>query len=71
VRVFGYILVLIGALALGHQNFTYTSSDSPDAAGRQGAAEQTHTFWVPPVISGIAVVSGLLLVVTDSRRAEN
>ncbi len=69
-RVFGLLLVLFGALALGYQYFTYVTRDEVDADGGRVVVDRLHTLWVPPVVGGIVVVSGLLLVATDNRRAE-
>jgi hypothetical protein len=58
-RFIGFILVVLGALALGYQEFASSTSGN------------THTSRIPLVVGGIAVVSGLLLVATDSRRGDN
>ena len=58
-RIIGFILVLLGALALGYESFFHV-------AGERGRA-----LWVPPVVGGIALVSGLLLLAAVGRRGES
>ena len=58
-RIIGFILVLLGALALGYEGFFH-------AAGEKGRA-----LWVPPVVGGIALVSGLLLLAAQGRSGES
>jgi len=65
-RLIGIVLVVVGAIALGVHGFGTLFRSRP--AGNQPQAETGQMEWVPPVISGIAVTSGLLLLATDSRR---
>ncbi|MDB5310859.1 MAG: hypothetical protein JWO38_5061 [Gemmataceae bacterium] len=69
-RVFAIVLVVLGAIALGVQSF---GSLFPGRAGGRSnteviRAEDDASVWMPPVVGGIVVVSGLLLLVTDTRR---
>ena len=68
-RLIGIVLVLVGALALGIREF------APLPRGQYGvppeharADRDDDRTWVPTVLGGIAVVTGLLLVATDARR---
>jgi len=68
VRTVGIILVALGAMALGWQGVTYATTErSPDG---QVEREKVRTVWVPPLVGGIAVVSGLILLATDNRRED-
>lgn len=62
-RTLGIVLVALGALALGIGSFTYVTR------GDAGRAQVRKTVWIPPVVSGIVVVSGLLLIAIGSRRS--
>jgi hypothetical protein len=62
-RIIGLVLVLLGALALGYESFSY--------AARELVGDRVGALGIPPVVGWIAVVSGLLLVASDSRRGEN
>ena len=58
-RFVGMILVMLGGLALGYHGFRHVASNDRDPLA------------VPPVASGIAVVSGLLLLASSGRRLED
>ena len=56
-RMIGIILIILGALALGYQGFTYVTRESiVDAGPVQITADREKTVWIPPVVGGIAVV---------------
>ena len=68
-RVVGIVLVVLGALALGYGGFTYVTRDTVvDAGPVQVSTDRQQTVWIPPVVGGIAVVTGLLLIATAPRR---
>jgi hypothetical protein len=61
-RLIGIVLALIGAVALGYQGFAFKY-------GQQGGTAEP--WWhLSPVIGGIALVSGLLLLASNGRREE-
>jgi hypothetical protein len=68
-RIIGLILVLLGGLALGYWGFVRVAGDS-GAARAQVRRDLDTVLSVSPVVSGIAVVSGLLLLATEVRREE-
>ena len=57
-RILGLILVLIGGLALAYHGYVQAARGAPGGLA------------VPPVVSGIVVAAGLLLVATSGRRTE-
>lgn len=61
-RVLGLILLALGVLGLGWHGFA-------DELGTV-IREHQQTVRVPPVVSGIAVVSGLILLASTDRREE-
>lgn len=68
-RILGIVLVILGALALGYGGFTYVTREKVvDAGPVQVTADREKTVWIPPVVGGIAVVSGLLLIATSGKR---
>jgi len=67
----GLILVIVGALILGYQGFTYVTREPIINTGPVVVtAEREKTVWIPPVIGGIAVVAGLVLMVAGGGRRE-
>ncbi len=68
-RVVGLCLVIIGALLLGYQGFTYISRETVvDVGPVKVSADRERTVWIPPVIGGVAVVAGLVLMVSGGRK---
>ena len=59
VRAVGIVLVILGALVLGYQGFTRVADERVEA--------RTKVVWIPPVVGGIVLVSGLILLVAESR----
>jgi hypothetical protein len=69
-RLIGLILVIVGALALGYQGFEEVWRE-PDEGSGDALHPRAHRVRIPLVVGGIAVVGGLLLVASGSRRGEN
>jgi len=68
-RIVGIILVVLGALGLAYQGFTYVTKEKVvDAGPVQVSREKENTVWIPPVVGGIALVSGLILLATGGRK---
>jgi len=68
-RILGIVLVVLGALALGYGGFSYVTREKVvDAGPVQVTADRQKTVWIPPVVGGIAVVGGLILIATSGRR---
>jgi len=68
-RTIGIILVALGALALGWEGFAHAATES-GGGSNSGTVEQTRTIWVPPVVGGIVVVTGLILLASNGRRED-
>jgi hypothetical protein len=59
----GAVLILIGVLALAYQGFTYTKREKVLEIGPlQATTETEKTIPVPPLVGGLAIVSGVALV---------
>jgi len=64
------ILIVLGALAVGYQGFTYVTRDTIAQVGpMEVTTERQKTVWVPPVIGGIALTAGLILFLAGGKRA--
>lgn len=68
-RTIGMVLVLIGALVLGFEGFGHLVREraAEEAPAAHRAAAQ-RPGWLQPVLGGIAVAGGLLLLVTEGRQ---
>ena len=68
-RMVAIVLIVLGALALGYQGFTYVSREQVvDAGPIQISADRERTVWIPPIVGGAAVVAGLALLLTAGKR---
>jgi hypothetical protein len=66
----GLILVVLGALALAYQSITYTTHKKVLDIGPIEATETEHkTIPLPPILGGIALVGGIVLLVAGSKKA--
>jgi hypothetical protein len=57
------ILIIVGIVAFAYQGITYTSKKKVvDLGPVQVTANKTSTFPLPPIVGGIALVGGILLL---------
>lgn len=67
--IIGIILIAIGIIALAYGGITYTKREKViDAGPLQVSADKEKTFPLPPVLGGLCLVGGILLVVVGSRK---
>jgi hypothetical protein len=67
--VVGVILIVLGAIALAYQGITYTTQEKVvDLGPLKVEAQREKTIPLPPVLGGIAVVVGIVLLVLGVRR---
>ena len=65
----GIILIVIGIIALAYQGITYTTREKVvDIGSIQVTADKTKTFPLPPIMGGIALVGGIVLLVMGSKK---
>lgn len=66
--VIALILVIIGILALVYQGFSYTTQKKVlDVGPIQATKQEHHTVSLPPVLGAIALVGGIIVLVTGRR----
>jgi hypothetical protein len=62
-------LIVIGLVALIYQGITYTTREKVLEVGPvEVTAERRKTVPLPPVLGGLAVAGGVVLVVVGTRR---
>jgi hypothetical protein len=70
-RVFGIVLIVLGLAALAYQGFTYTSREKIlDIGPLHATAEREKTVPLPPIVGGIAVASGVVLLIVGAGKRE-
>jgi uncharacterized membrane protein len=68
--VIGIILIVIGIVALAYQGINYTTREKVvDIGPIQMTAEKTKTLPLPPIVGGVALVGGIVLLVMGNKRS--
>ncbi len=66
----GIILIVVGIVAFAYQGITYTTREKVvDLGSLHMTAERTRTLPLPPIVGAIALVGGIVLVVTGSKKS--
>jgi hypothetical protein len=66
--VLGIVLIVLGAVALAYQGITYTTKEKVvDLGPLKVEAEKEKTIPLPPVLGGVAIVVGLVLLIANAR----
>ena len=64
------VLVVLGVIALAYQGITYTKSEKVlDLGPLKAEIERQKTIPLPPVLGGLALAGGIVLLVVGARRA--
>ena len=67
----GIVLILLGVVALMYQGITYTKTEKLLDIGPIHATTETQkTIPLPPVVGGLALVGGIVVLVLGARRSE-
>jgi hypothetical protein len=69
VTLIGIILVVAGALALAYQGITYTREETIiDVGPIEATAEKHERIPIPPILGGLALAAGIVLLVMGGAR---
>ena len=65
----GILLVVAGALALAYQGISYTHQEKVlDIGPIHATAEKHERIPIPPVVGGLALVGGIVVLVVGARQ---
>ena len=68
-KIVGITLIVLGVVALIFQGITYTTQKKViDLGPIQATAEEKKTIPLPPVLGGIALVGGIVLLVAAGKK---
>jgi uncharacterized membrane protein YidH (DUF202 family) len=68
--IVGIILIVIGIIALAYGGFSYTKREKIiDAGPLQVSADREKTIPFPPILGGICLVGGIVLVLAGNKKA--
>jgi len=66
----GFVLIILGVLALAYQGITYTTHKKVlDVGPIQATKEEHNTIPLPPIVGGLALIGGIALVVAGGKAA--
>jgi len=65
----GIILIVLGVLALVYQGIQYTTREKIlDIGSLKVTADTKRTIPLPPIVGGVALVAGIVMIVLDRRK---
>jgi uncharacterized membrane protein YidH (DUF202 family) len=68
--IIGIILIAIGIIALAYGGFSYTKREKIiDAGPLQVSADREKTIPFPPILGGICLVGGIILVLAGNKKS--
>ena len=67
--IVGIILIAIGVIALAYGGFSFTTSEKVAEVGPlKLEKDKTRSVPMPPVMGGLALIGGIVLVVVGARK---
>ena len=68
--IVGIILIAIGIIAIAYGGFSYTKREKIiDAGPLQVSADREKTVPFPPILGGLCLVGGIILVLVGNKKA--
>ena len=68
-KIVGIILIVIGVIALAYGGISYTRREKVlDIGPLEATTETRETIPLPPVLGGLALAGGIVLLIAGSRR---
>jgi hypothetical protein len=67
-KVLGLVLIVLGILSFAYQGITFTTQKKiVDVGPIHASKDERHTVPIPPILGGLLLVGGVILVLSDSR----
>jgi hypothetical protein len=68
-RILGYVLIALGVVSLAIGGITYTKREKVlDIGPIQATADRQKTIPLPPLLGGLALAGGIVLVIAASKK---
>jgi hypothetical protein len=68
-RILGFVLIAIGVISLAIGGITYTKREKVlDIGPIEATAERQKTIPLPPLLGGLALAGGIVLVIAGSKK---
>jgi hypothetical protein len=69
IKIAGIVLIVLGALALVYQGFTYTETKQDAQIGSLKIQHnETETIPLPPIVGGVFIAAGVAALFLGNRR---
>jgi hypothetical protein len=67
-KVLGLVLIVLGILSFAYEGITFTTQKKiVDVGPIHASKDEKHTVPLPPILGGLLLVGGVILVLSDSR----
>lgn len=67
-KVLGLILIVLGILSFAYEGISFTTRKKiVDLGPIHASKDEKHTLPIPPILGGLLLVGGVILVLSDSR----
>ena len=67
--IIAIILIAVGIVAFGYQGISYTTREKViDIGPIHMTAEKTKTFPLPPIVGGLTLLGGIVLLVMGNKK---
>lgn len=68
-KIVGILLIVVGIVALAYGGISYTKREKVlDLGPLQATTETRETIPLPPLLGGLALAGGIVLLIVGSRR---
>jgi len=69
ISLIGIVLIVLGGIALAYQGFNYTHQEKVlDLGPIHATAEKQEHISVPPVLGGVVLVGGIVLLIYGNKK---
>jgi uncharacterized membrane protein YidH (DUF202 family) len=69
-KLLGIVLIVLGVIGLGYGGISWTQQKKVvDLGPVEVTRDKTESIPIPPIVGGICLVAGVLVVLGDRRRA--
>jgi hypothetical protein len=69
ISIIGIALIVLGVVALAYQGISYTTREKvADVGPVEVTKDTTKTMPLPPLLGGLALVGGVVLVVVGAKK---
>lgn len=69
VSILGTVLIILGILGFSYRYFTYNSEEKLAEIGSlKVTAQEEKAVVIPPILSGICLIGGIVLVIVGTRK---